>query len=397
MMEVRHLRGAVAQRAGWLGELEQAGTQEGPERARLCGLLDEMRSASDLAPSTREVTETLVQEACGAADEAANGDPDVAALVSSLRAELGTISLRLGELWDGFYVLAWITLALAGVALALLAYVRVIRLSQISAQVAQLEQHMGDADRLAVVGTLAAGAAHEINNPLTLILGNLQLVGMRLDSEPGMEEERESLGQAADAVRRISGIVRDLQDAGRPIPERIEPCDLWSSIERSLALATLDFPKSLQVERALEPVPKVLAPAPRLEQVLLNLFVNASHAIRGHDPEDPRLRVRCREETDGRVSVEAVDAAVSANAQGPHMAKPRMLYLSNATELGTVYSLGVEHRGSVCLLDCEPPIARIYRRLGFLPIGRPYTRDGVVFIAMVSFVYDIPTASAGTS
>ena len=53
--------------------------------------------------------------------------------------------------------------------------------------------------------------------------------------------------------------------------------------------------------------------------------------------------------TDGRVSVEAVDAAVAANAQGPHMAKPRMLYLSNATELGTVYSLGeLEDLRAVC-------------------------------------------------
>jgi predicted GNAT family N-acyltransferase len=55
----------------------------------------------------------------------------------------------------------------------------------------------------------------------------------------------------------------------------------------------------------------------------------------------------------------------------------------------TTYALGVEHRGSLCLLDCEPPIARIYRRLGFHPIGRPYTREGVLFIAMVLVNNDV--------
>lgn len=55
----------------------------------------------------------------------------------------------------------------------------------------------------------------------------------------------------------------------------------------------------------------------------------------------------------------------------------------------TTYSLGVEQRGTMCLLDCEPPIARVYRRLGFHPIGRPYTRDGIVFIAMVLVNNDV--------
>ncbi|MFN3201617.1 MAG: cyclic nucleotide-binding domain-containing protein [Bradymonadia bacterium] len=56
--------------------------------------------------------------------------------------------------------------------------------------------------------------------------------------------------------------------------------------------------------------------------------------------------------------------------------------------MSTVYGLGVVQRGRMCLIDCEPPLARIYRRLGFLPIGQPYTRHGVIFIAMILVNHD---------
>ena len=54
-----------------------------------------------------------------------------------------------------------------------------------------------------------------------------------------------------------------------------------------------------------------------------------------------------------------------------------------------LYSLGIEQRAALCMIDCEPPLAPLYERLGFRAVGRPYTRDGVVFIAMVLVNYDI--------
>jgi signal transduction histidine kinase len=135
------------------------------------------------------------------------------------------------------------------------------------------------ADRLATIGELAAGAAHEIRNPLTSIKSSLQY----LESRCREETEKKLLGVALRETDRIDETLAALLSFSRPSEIRKEPCDLVGLLEESVALVSLQArAKGVDVRTSIPPAPVVVeADGSQLKQVFLNVFLNAVQAMEG--------------------------------------------------------------------------------------------------------------------
>jgi signal transduction histidine kinase len=133
------------------------------------------------------------------------------------------------------------------------------------------------ADRLATIGELAAGAAHEIRNPLTSIKSSLQY----LESRCREENEKRLLGVALRETDRIDEILAALLSFSRPTELRKEACDLVALLEESAALVAIQArAKGVDLRTSLPSAPvAVEADGSQLKQVFLNVFLNAVQAM----------------------------------------------------------------------------------------------------------------------
>jgi C4-dicarboxylate-specific signal transduction histidine kinase len=144
-------------------------------------------------------------------------------------------------------------------------------------QLVRLQAELVAADRLATVGKLAAGVAHEVGNPLAGILGYLSVVRMRAG---GNAELADLVQRIEGEVQRIDQIVRALLELGRPSRGKAEPLDVRPLVESAVKLlrAGRDFER-VRVEIAGPPSLWLRAEPGPLSQVLVNLLLNAGQAM----------------------------------------------------------------------------------------------------------------------
>jgi two-component system, sensor histidine kinase PhcS len=154
-----------------------------------------------------------------------------------------------------------------------------------------------ESDRLAQVGRLAAGVAHEVNNPLAFIQANLRFLLEELPREGrALGDCMEALKETQEGVERIQQIVQDLtrmaRGASETEPRQVGSCPLPTVIEESMRLASVRLKKlAVEVEVPSE-VPLVRADARRLGQVLLNLLLNAADALEESRVSGPRVELK---------------------------------------------------------------------------------------------------------
>ena len=179
----------------------------------------------------------------------------------------------------------------------------------------QSEARMIEIDRLASLGTLAAGVAHEINNPLSYVLLNLDFVLRAISAcAPGDEpslpcaELVTRLREARLGVDRMRLIVKDLKAFSRVDTERRGPVDVRRVLDEAIEIASNDLRPRARLVRAFDDVPRVEASASRLGQVFLNLIVNAGQAIAEGDAEHNQITVSTSVDAEGRVVVAVVDS-----------------------------------------------------------------------------------------
>ncbi len=171
------------------------------------------------------------------------------------------------------------------------------------------EAQLVASDRLASVGTLSAALAHEINNPLAAVLGNLELLAamMPRDASP---ELAEILSDALDGTRRVTRIVRDLRVFAKPTATNLVPVDVVSVLESTLRIAQNEVRHRAKLALEIEEVPHVRAIESRLGQVFLNLIVNAAQAIVDGRAQENQITIRVTRAADGFVNVAVQDTGV---------------------------------------------------------------------------------------
>ncbi len=177
------------------------------------------------------------------------------------------------------------------------------------------------AERLVTVGQLAAGVSHEINNPLSYILGNLDYVRAELGQRPGApapEERRrwlEALSDARDGAERIRLLVRDLQNLTRAECMVSGPVDLGAVVRSAAKMAGHEIRDRAQLVLEVDGAPEVNGNSARLCQVFLNLLLNAAHAIEPGDPDAHRIHVTVRPHGPERLRVEVRDTGCGIPAE----------------------------------------------------------------------------------
>lgn len=175
-------------------------------------------------------------------------------------------------------------------------------LTQREVQLKQVtRQQVGRAEKLASIGRLAAGVAHEINNPLTGVLTFAHL----LRQKPTMsDEDRQDLDLIIHETTRAAEIVRGLLDFARERPTLMEPLDVNDVVRRTVRLiANQKKFERITIEEVLQgDLPEVCGDMNQLQQVLLNLALNACVAM----PDGGRLTIRTTTE-DGKVVLRVSD------------------------------------------------------------------------------------------
>ncbi len=161
-------------------------------------------------------------------------------------------------------------------------------------------------DRLASMGTLAAGVAHEINNPLTFIMNNLSYLSGELASDPDSLNLLEVVNETQLGAERVNRIVRELRVFARGNDETAGPTDVHETLDRAIVMATNEIRHKALLVKSYEDVPPVRANSGKLGQVFLNLLVNAAHSLPLGRAQHNEIRVRTFQEN-GQVKVEVED------------------------------------------------------------------------------------------
>jgi len=138
----------------------------------------------------------------------------------------------------------------------------------------RLERQLVQSEKMASIGQMAAGMAHEINNPLTSISLNTQT----LLSKETDEKKKEKLAVIEAQVESVARIIRNLLDFSRQMEPEVTWVDVNSALEKTLDILSFHM-KGIQLRKEFAQLPRIKADLSQLQQVFTNMIINAIHAM----------------------------------------------------------------------------------------------------------------------
>lgn len=184
-----------------------------------------------------------------------------------------------------------------------------------------VQRQLMESERMSTVGQLAAGVAHEINNPLALILANAdflkeQMAELAADAaEPLLQNVRASIAEIEQGVERIGGVVRALGAFSRSGDEVAGPVDVRQVIESTLSLLGNEIKHRARLVRRYGDIPRTWARQSRLGQVFLDLILNAVQAIPVGAAHNHQIRVITRTDRAGDILIEVSDTGAGISPE----------------------------------------------------------------------------------
>jgi len=226
------------------------------------------------------------------------------------------------------------------------------RVEERTRQLREAQDQLIQSEKLASLGKMAAGVAHEINNPLTSILLNAHLL---LEDTGDGDPERESLTMIVDETARCSQIVKGLLDFSRQTPSRSAPSDVNEIIERTVSLLEKQAAvRNIRIVRDLDrSLPMIDLDKNKIQQVFSNLTINACEAMSGGGT----LTITSRLSRDGTgLDILFADTGVGiSNEDLPRLFDPFFTTKTLGTGLGLAVSYGiVRQRGGTIAVRSEP-------------------------------------------
>ncbi len=179
--------------------------------------------------------------------------------------------------------------------------------------------------RVAVLGTLCGGIAHEMSNPLSYILANLRFLAdelpgiLRQSPDASRLDAEQSLADALEGVERLETLVGTLRGYARGDAERRGPVDVRATLERALTLAKSDLRRRARVVPTFEGSPVALANEVGLVQVVIALLL---HASRYFDPRDSDHEIALTCATNGHAVEIAIRFEPPVGMDGPARGEP---------------------------------------------------------------------------
>lgn len=212
-------------------------------------------------------------------------------------------------------------------------------------QIRQMELAVRQSEKLAAVGQLAAGIAHEIRNPLAGISGSIELLSAQAQSEDDKKLKKIILKE----IDRLNRLISEFLDFAKPEKVPTDLINVNAIVKETLQAALNDpsKPSDQTVDIDIQNVPSVRGNSDKLRQAFLNMFINAFQAMK--DVKSPHLKVRCRQLNN------VVDVSITDNGCGmsPETAKrmfePFMTTKPKGTGLGLAitYKILEMHRAQV--------------------------------------------------
>jgi signal transduction histidine kinase/ActR/RegA family two-component response regulator len=255
-------------------------------------------------------------------------------------------------------------------------------------------QRLGLSERMAAVGTLAAGVAHEINNPMTYVAANIAWLLRELETEGEALPDQtraavlESLREAHDGVARVRAIVRDLGTFSRASPGVTATVRLSDAVEPVLRMLAHETRHRATVINRVPDTLSVHADPLTLGQVVLNLVQNAAHAIEPGQPSAEHIELTAAPLDDGRVRLSVADSGrgipleIAARVFDPFFTtKPvgQGMGLGLSVSRGIVNALGgqltfARRPGGGTCFHVDLPVARPQQALSVPPTPTPAPR-----------------------
>ncbi len=246
----------------------------------------------------------------------------------------------------------------------------------------QLQAKLAETDRLTSLGTLAAGVAHEINNPLAYVMANMSFVAQTLPDlleraahEAGsngeapeasvVEQVLAAVSEAREGCDRIRSIVRDLQLFSRPRLDDNAPIDVRRVLDSSINMVINEVRHRARLTKEYGAIPFIAGNPAHLGQIFLNLVLNAAQAIPEGHPDDNEVRVVTRTDAEGDVVVEVHDTGEGIRPE----VRGRIFdpfFTTKPVGVGTGLGLSISHGlvtalGGAMTVESDPGKGTVFR------------------------------------